>query len=182
MKNDLIFKSNLLDKEAISRALKRISHEIIEKNKGVIDVVLVGIKTRGKPISERIRDNILKFEGVNTPLETIDITLYRDDLQEDYEYPNIKDQKIKVSIKDKNVILIDDVIYTGRTARAALDAVTSNGRPKSIQLACLIDRGHRELPIRADFIGKNIPTSKKEIVKVSLIETDGKDSVDIYEK
>lgn len=182
MENNLIFKSNLMDKEAISRALKRISHEIIEKNKGVQDIVLVGIKTRGKPISERIQDNILKFEGELVPLESIDITLYRDDLKEDYEYPNIKSQKIKTSIKNKHVVLIDDVIYTGRTARAALDAVTSNGRPKSIQLATLIDRGHRELPIRADFVGKNIPTSKKEVVKVSLMETDNKDSVDIYEK
>ena len=182
MKNNLVFKSNLMDDKAISRALKRISHEIIEKNKGVSDIVLVGIKTRGKPLSKRIHANILKFEGVSVPLESIDITLYRDDLEEDYEYPNISSRKIKTNIKDKNVILIDDVIYTGRTARAALDAVTSNGRPKTIQLATLIDRGHRELPIRPDFVGKNIPTSKKEIVKVSLYETDEKDSVDIYEK
>lgn len=182
MKNNLIFKSNLMDDKAINRALKRISHEIIEKNKGVSNIVLVGIKTRGKPISKRIQENILKFEKVSVPLESIDITLYRDDLEEDYEYPNISSRKIGTSIKDKHVILIDDVIYTGRTARAALDAVTSNGRPKTIQLATLIDRGHRELPIRPDFVGKNIPTSKKEIVKVSLTETDGKDSVDIYEK
>ena len=176
------YKAALMDEKAIERALIRISHEIVEKNKGVKDLVLVGIKRRGVPLAERIRDNILAFEGVELPVSSVDITLYRDDLEEDYDKPMIKDAHIEVSIKDQKVILVDDVLYTGRTARAALDAVTSNGRPKSIQLAVLIDRGHRELPIRADYVGKNVPTSKEELIKVMLMEVDGKNAVDLYKK
>lgn len=176
------FKAALLDEKAIERALVRISHEIVEKNKGVQDIVLVGIKRRGVPLAERIRDNILKFEEMSVPVASVDITLYRDDLEEDYDTPQIRNHVIGVPIKDKNVILVDDVLYTGRTVRAALDAITANGRPRSIQLAVLIDRGHRELPIRADYVGKNVPTSRDEMVKVMLEEIDGKNSVEIFAK
>lgn len=176
------FKAGLLDEKAIERALVRIAHEIVEKNKGVEDLVLIGIKRRGVPLAERIRENILKFEGVELPVASVDITLYRDDLEEDYDTPLIKNALIEVPIKDKKVVLVDDVLYTGRTVRAALDAVTKNGRPNSIQLAVLIDRGHRELPIRADYVGKNVPTSRNELVKVMLEEIDGRNAVDIYTK
>ncbi|SFN37495.1 pyrimidine operon attenuation protein / uracil phosphoribosyltransferase [Proteiniclasticum ruminis] len=176
------FKAALLDEKAIERALVRIAHEIVEKNKGVQDLVLVGIKRRGVPLAERIRENILNFEEVSLPVASVDITLYRDDLEEDYESPQIKNDVIEVSIKDKKVVLVDDVLFTGRTVRAALDAITANGRPRSIQLAVLIDRGHRELPIRADYVGKNVPTSRNEMIKVMLEEIDGKNAVEIYTK
>lgn len=176
------FKASLMDEKAIERALVRISHEIVEKNKGVNDIVLVGIKRRGVPLAERIKENIRKFEDADLPVSSVDITLYRDDLEEDYDTPMIRNSDIDVPIKDKKVILVDDVLYTGRTVRAALDAVTKNGRPKSIQLAVLIDRGHRELPIRADYVGKNVPTSKDELIKVMLLEVDGRNAVDIYTK
>lgn len=176
------FKAALLDEKAIERALVRIAHEIVEKNKGVQDLVLVGIKRRGVPLAERIRENILNFEVVSLPVASVDITLYRDDLEEDYESPQIKNDVIEVSIKDKKVVLVDDVLFTGRTVRAALDAITANGRPRSIQLAVLIDRGHRELPIRADYVGKNVPTSRNEMIKVMLEEIDGKNAVEIYTK
>ena len=176
------FKASLMDEKAIERALLRISHEIVEKNKGVEGIVLVGIKRRGVPLAERIKENIKNFEGVDVPVSSVDITLYRDDLEEDYDSPFIRNSEISVPIKDQRVILVDDVLYTGRTVRAALDAVTSNGRPKSIQLAVLIDRGHRELPIRADYVGKNVPTSKEEMIKVMLMEIDGRNTVDIYTK
>ncbi len=176
------FKAGLMDEKAIERALVRISHEIVEKNKGVKDIVLVGIKRRGVPLAERIQENIRKFEDVEVPVSSVDITLYRDDLEEDYDTPYIKNSDIDVQIKNKKVILVDDVLYTGRTVRAALDAVTTNGRPQSIQLAVLIDRGHRELPIRADYVGKNVPTSRDELIKVMLEEIDGRNAVDIYIK
>ncbi|MBO1263750.1 bifunctional pyr operon transcriptional regulator/uracil phosphoribosyltransferase PyrR [Proteiniclasticum sp. SCR006] len=176
------FKAGLMDEKAIERALVRISHEIVEKNKGTKDIVLVGIKRRGVPLAERIQENIRKFEDAEIPVSSVDITLYRDDLEEDYETPMIKNAQIDVPIKDKKVILVDDVLYTGRTVRAALDAVTENGRPKSIQLAVLIDRGHRELPIRADYVGKNVPTSRNELIKVMLEEVDGRNAVDIFIK
>jgi len=176
------FKAALLDEKAIERALVRIAHEIVEKNKGVEDLVLVGIKRRGAPLANRIMDNIRRFEEIQVPVASVDITLYRDDLEEDYETPKVKDEPLSVSIKDKRIILVDDVLFTGRTVRAALDAITKNGRPKSIQLAVLIDRGHRELPIRADYVGKNVPTSRNELVKVMLEEIDGKNGVEIYTK
>jgi pyrimidine operon attenuation protein/uracil phosphoribosyltransferase len=175
------FKSNLMDEIGIRRAIMRISHEIVEKNKGVTDIVLVGIRRRGIPLAERIAESILTFEGVEVPVGSVDITLYRDDLEESYESPFIRDAAINVPVKGKKVILVDDVIYTGRTVRAAIDAVFSNGRPQSIQLAVLIDRGHRELPIRADYVGKNIPTSKQEVIKVELLEIDGNEAVKIFE-
>lgn len=171
-----------MDEKAIERALVRISHEIVEKNKGTEDLVLVGIKRRGVPLAERIRKNILQFEDIDVPVTSVDITFYRDDLEKDYENPLIKNAEIGIPIKGKKIILVDDVLYTGRTVRAALDAVTSNGRPQSIQLAVLIDRGHRELPIRADYVGKNVPTSKEELIKVMLMEIDGRNAVDIYMK
>lgn len=175
-------KATVLDEAAIRRALTRISHEIIEKNKGVEDLVLVGVKTRGVPIAKRLKNKIQEIEGVEMPEGELDITLYRDDLTEYQKEPEIKDTNITTDIDGKKVILVDDVLYTGRTVRAAMDALIDHGRPSSIQLAVLVDRGHRELPIRADFVGKNVPTSQDEIITVSLSETDEKDQVMIYEK
>lgn len=169
----MLEKTILLDKIATERALLRISHEIIEKNKGVKDVVLIGIVTRGFPMAKIIKNNIDSIEHSDVKVGKIDITLYRDDLSEISEMPLVGSNTIDFDIKDKNVILVDDVIFTGRTARAAIEAVLKIARPKSIQLAVLIDRGHRELPIRADFVGKNIPTSLQELVSVNFEETDG---------
>lgn len=174
-------KASLLDENAIRRALTRLSHEIIEKNKGVEDIVLVGIKRRGYPLAERLSEFIEKFEGVKIPVASVDITLYRDDLTNVSDTPNLNDPKIDVDIRGKKVIIIDDVLYTCRTVRAAIDAIMDQGRPEFIQLAVLVDRGHKELPIRADYVGKNIPTSKDEIIKVQIKEIDGTDSVEIYE-
>lgn len=175
-------KAQIMDSIGIERALKRVSHEIIEKNKGTENVVFVGIKTRGVPLAKRISDFIEEFEGVKVPVGTIDITLYRDDLTEKFEQPNIGEHKFDFDIKNKTVVLVDDVIYTGRTVRAALDAIIDIGRPKFIQLAVLVDRGHRELPIRPDYVGKNVPTSLSEVVQVRLKETDGEDRVIITEQ
>ncbi len=166
-------KKVLLDETALGRALLRISHEIVEKNNGVDDVVLVGIHTRGVPMAKRIRDNIENIEGKSVNMGVMDITLYRDDLSEIGEAADVKSTDIPFDIKNKNVILCDDVLYTGRTARAAIDALLHFGRPKTIQLAVLIDRGHREIPIRADYVGKNIPTSTQEMIAVRFDETDG---------
>ena len=170
---------NILDENAIKRSITRISYEIIEKNKGIENLVLVGIKTRGVPLAHRIAKRLFEIEGRIIPVGKLDITLYRDDLTEKNRDPVINSSEIPEDIENKIVILVDDVLYTGRTTRAALDAVTDIGRPQIIQLAVLIDRGHRELPIRADYVGKNVPTSKKEIVKVELSEVDGKDQVSI---
>lgn len=174
-------KASILDDKAMKRALARISHEIIEKNNGVEDIVLIGVKRRGIPLAQRIAKNIEEFEGVKVPVGSVDITLYRDDLTALNEDPNINDDEIEVEIKDKKVIIVDDVVYTGRTVRASIDAIFHNGRPNMIQLAVMVDRGHRELPIRPDYVGKNIPTSHEEIVSVSVSELDGEDSVKIYE-
>ncbi|MGU8579100.1 bifunctional pyr operon transcriptional regulator/uracil phosphoribosyltransferase PyrR [Clostridium perfringens] len=174
-------KASLLDENAIRRALTRLSHEIIEKNKGVEDIVLVGIKRRGYPLAERLSEFIEKFEGAKISVASVDITLYRDDLTNVSDTPNLNDPKIDVDIRGKKVIIVDDVLYTCRTARAAIDAIMDQGRPEFIQLAVLVDRGHKELPIRADYVGKNIPTSKDEIIKVQIKEIDGTDSVEIYE-
>ncbi|RWZ60675.1 bifunctional pyr operon transcriptional regulator/uracil phosphoribosyltransferase PyrR [Halobacillus fulvus] len=177
-------KATVLDDAAIRRALTRISHEIIEKNKGVEDLVLVGVKTRGVPIAKRIKKKIQEIEGVELPGGELDITLYRDDLtpQKQQHEPELKETNISADIDGKKVILVDDVLYTGRTVRAAMDALIDHGRPSQIQLAVLVDRGHRELPIRADFVGKNVPTSQGEIITVTLAETDDTDEVMIYEK
>lgn len=177
----MIEKAQLMDEKAIARAITRISHEIIEKNKGIEDIVLVGIKTRGVYIANRIAKKIEAIEGESINSGEIDITLYRDDLKKINVDPVLNGSNIKFDINDKTVILVDDVLYTGRTVRSALDAIIDLGRPKSIQLAILIDRGHRELPIRADYVGKNIPTSKHEIVSVMLGEVDKVDSVTIKE-
>ncbi|EES49676.1 bifunctional pyr operon transcriptional regulator/uracil phosphoribosyltransferase PyrR [Clostridium botulinum] len=174
-------KSTLLDDKAIKRTLIRISHEIIERNKGVEDIVLIGIKRRGYPLAQRIADQIEGIEGRKVDVGYVDITLYRDDLTIVEKDPTVKSIDIETSIKDKKVILVDDVLYTCRTVRAAIDAVMDLDRPEGIQLAVLIDRGHKELPIRADYVGKNIPTSKNEIIKVMLNEIDGEDSVKIYD-
>lgn len=177
------FKSKIMDESAFKRTLIRIAHQIIEKNSNVEDVCIVGIKTRGVPIAERIAAAIYDIEGVKVSTGELDITLYRDDLSyaED-EKPNVKSFKLDFDIKGKTVVIADDVIYTGRTVRAALDAILSVDRPSRIQLAVMVDRGHRELPIRPDYVGKNIPTSREEVVKVNLTETDKEDSVEIWGK
>ncbi len=176
------FKTLLMDGMAVTRAVKRISHEIIEKNNGCDDVVLVGIKTRGIPLAQMIQENVFALEGKKLPLEKLDITHYRDDLSELSETPKVVEDKILVDVKAKNVILCDDVLFTGRTVRAAIDAIMKHGRPKTIQLAILIDRGHRELPIRADFVGKNVPTSLDELVNVSFVSVDGENKVELFSK
>ncbi|GAA0075933.1 bifunctional pyr operon transcriptional regulator/uracil phosphoribosyltransferase PyrR [Clostridium sp. CTA-5] len=174
-------KAVLLDDKAIKRTLIRISHEIIERNKGIEDIVLVGIKRRGYPIAQRIAAYIEGIEGIKVDVGSVDITLYRDDLTIVDKEPKVKNLDLGVSIKNKKVILVDDVLYTCRTARAAIDAIMDVDRPKCIQLAVLIDRGHKELPIRADYVGKNIPTSKNEVIKVMVEEIDQEDSVKIYD-
>ncbi|GAQ26052.1 bifunctional pyr operon transcriptional regulator/uracil phosphoribosyltransferase PyrR [Tepidanaerobacter syntrophicus] len=174
-------KARIMDEKAIDRTLIRISHEIIEKNKGVEDLALVGIRRRGVPLARRLAKYISSIEGVEVPVGILDITLYRDDLSSLTLQPVVHKTEINFNIADKNIILVDDVIYTGRTIRAALDALADLGRAKSIQLAVLIDRGHRELPIRPDYVGKNVPTSNDEIVEVRLEEIDGENSVVILE-
>ncbi|MGB4985190.1 MAG: bifunctional pyr operon transcriptional regulator/uracil phosphoribosyltransferase PyrR [Erysipelotrichaceae bacterium] len=168
----------IMDESAIKRTMVRIAHEIVERNKGVKDIVLVGIKTRGVHLAKVLQDNILSFEGVVVPMVSIDVRGFRDDI----DTGNIVKEKLSVDIVNKKVILVDDVLYKGRTVRAAIDGVLSNGRPKEIQLAVLIDRGHRELPIRADFVGKNLPTSTSEKVLVRVVELDGETSVGIVEE
>ncbi|MEN6462352.1 MAG: bifunctional pyr operon transcriptional regulator/uracil phosphoribosyltransferase PyrR [Syntrophomonas sp.] len=174
-------KKLLMDDVAISRALTRIAHEIIERNKGVENVCIVGIRRRGGPLAQRLAEIIEKIEGINVPVGILDITLYRDDLTTLAAQPQIHRTEVYFDITDKEIVLVDDVLFTGRTIRAALDALMDIGRPKCIQLAVLVDRGHRELPIKADFIGKNIPTSRKEIISVKVTELDGIDEVVIQE-
>ena len=170
-------KAQIMDEAALNRALLRISHEIAEKNKGVDNLLLVGIRRRGEPIARRIQANIEKIEGVTVPSGSIDIRFYRDDLTALSESPQVRRTELPFDVTDRDVVLVDDVLYTGRTARAAIEAVFSCGRPRSIQFAVLVDRGHRELPIRADFVGKNIPTSRSELVEVRLPEYDGETGV-----
>ena len=174
---NFVKKNVIMDADAMRRAIVRISHEIIERNKGVEDVVLVGIRTRGVPIAERLAAAIKNIENVEIPVGMLDITLYRDDLSTLAYNPIVHGTEIDLDLNGKTIVLVDDVLYTGRTIRAALDAVIDMGRPKAIQLAVMIDRGHRELPIRADFAGKNVPTSHKESVEVHLEELDGVDEV-----
>lgn len=162
-------KAELLDEKAIGRTLKRISHEIIEKNKGTEDLVLIGVKRKGVPLANRIANFIENIEGNRIPVGDVDISLYRDDLNTFLGDGSIENMNLGVEVRNKKVILVDDVLYTGRTVRAAIDAIIAVGRPNSIQLAVLVDRGHRELPIRADYVGKNIPTSRHEMIKVSLV-------------
>jgi len=174
-------KTRIMDQDALNRSITRIAHEIIEKNKGVEDVILFGVRRRGVPMAERIAEKIFKIEEKRVPVGKLDITLYRDDLTTLADQPVVRGTEVPTTLQGKKVILIDDVLYTGRTVRAALDAIIDIGRPTSIQLAVLIDRGHRELPIRADFVGKNIPTSKKELILVKLLEVDGIDEVVLAE-
>jgi len=175
-------KTRLLDKDTLNRSIMRIAHEILEKNKGTESLCLVGIRNRGVYLANRLAESIKKIENKDIPIGSLDITLYRDDLTLISTQPVIHKTEIGFDITDKIVVLVDDVLYTGRTVRAALDELIDFGRPKSIQLAVLVDRGHRELPIRADFVGKNIPTSQKETVEVRLVEVDGRDEVVIVEK
>lgn len=174
-------KTLLMDGLAVERSIKRISHEIVEKNKGVDNLVLLGIVTRGVPFSQRIAQNILTFEGKQVAVGTVDISFYRDDIKKIAPTPILNGCNVPCDINDKDVILCDDVLYTGRTARAAMEAILSIGRPKTIQLAVLVDRGHRELPIRADYVGKNVPTTVTEIIKVCFPSTDNDDGVKLYD-
>ncbi|HEX3043643.1 MAG TPA: bifunctional pyr operon transcriptional regulator/uracil phosphoribosyltransferase PyrR [Bacillota bacterium] len=174
-------KAQVMDEENIRRSLYRLSHEITEHNKGTSDLVLVGIRSRGVPLANRLADFIKQSEGTSVPVGILDITFYRDDLSLIASQPVIHRTEMPVNISNKKIILIDDVLFTGRTVRAALDALMDLGRPACIQLAVLIDRGHRELPIRADFVGKNVPTAKREGVQVKLLEIDGEDRVVIVE-
>lgn len=171
----------ILDQHDIKRSLSRIAHEIWEKNRGVEDLVFIGIRRRGVTIAQRLSQKLKEIAGVSIPVGALDITLYRDDLSEIASQPVLKKTEISFAVKGKSIILCDDVLYTGRTVRAALDGIIDLGRPMSIQLAVLIDRGHRELPIQANYVGKNIPTSKQESVEVFLQEEDARDQV-IIEK
>ena len=175
-------KSKIIDGDGVRRAIMRISHEIVEKNKGTDGLILVGIRRRGVPLAERIQRYIEEFEGIKIPLGVLDITLYRDDLSTIDVQPVVHETDIPINIEGKTVILVDDVLYTGRTIRAALEAVMDRGRPGRVQLAVLVDRGHRELPIRADFVGKNLPTSRREIVAVCLQEVDESEEVLLLER
>jgi len=169
----------LLVSSDMKRALSRIAHEIVERNKGAEDIVLVGLRTRGVPLAQRIADIIQYFEGISVPIVALDIALYRDDISSPELEPTLQTTDISIDITDKHLVLVDDVLFTGRSIRAAMDALMDLGRPKSIQLAVLIDRGHRELPVRADYVGKNIPSSRDEEIRVRLEETDGVDKVTI---
>lgn len=175
-------KAKIMDEETIEKAVMRVSHEIIERNGATENLAIVGIRNRGEHLARRIVNNIRKISKGDVPIGILDITLYRDDLTEVAEQPQVHETKIDFDISGKNIVLVDDVLYTGRTIRCALDALIDYGRPLRIQLAVLIDRGHRELPIRADFVGKNVPTSLKEVVEVRLKESDGKNEVVICEK
>lgn len=172
----------IMDEAAIGRSLRRMSHEIIERNQSLEEVILVGVQTRGEPLARRIQANIAAFEGVTIPVELLDVTFYRDDLSRLQREPLVKNPAFTHKLNNKRLVIVDDVLFTGRTVRAAMDALLSNQRPKQIQLAVLIDRGHRELPIRPDFVGKNVPTSQNEQVQVKLQETDGEESVFIQER
>ena len=174
-------KSVIMDESAVMRSMKRITHEIIEKNNGSGDIILLGILRRGMPLAAILHDNIRCFEGTDVPVGSIDISLYRDDLTPVSDLPETGQTSIPCDITGRKVILVDDVIYTGRTVRAAIEAVFHYGRPSSIQLAVLIDRGHRELPIRPDYVGKNIPTSHSEVVSVMVEEYDGCYGVSLYQ-
>ncbi len=175
-------KSTLLDARELDRALTRIAHEIVERNKGAERLALIGVHTRGVPIAERLAERIATFERVRPEVGKLDITLYRDDLTEIALQPIVKRTEVPFDVSGMRLVLCDDVLYTGRTARAALDALVDMGRPAVIQYAVLVDRGHRELPIRADYVGKNVPTRRDEVVKVRLSEVDGEDEVLLGER
>ena len=172
-----MIKKVVMSTEDFGRSLARIAHEIIERNRTTEHLVLIGMRTRGVPLAKRLVASMKDFEGLKIPVGALDISLYRDDLSLLNRQPTVQRTDIPVSIDDKSVVLVDDVLYTGRSARAAMDALIDRGRPRSIQLAVLVDRGHRELPIRADYIGKNIPSSRHEEIQVHMVETDGMDGV-----
>jgi pyrimidine operon attenuation protein/uracil phosphoribosyltransferase len=179
---EYVAKASIMSAEEMKRALNRIAHEIVERNGGATNLVIVGIQRRGVQLAERVAGYIEGFEGTRVPFGTLDITLYRDDLTTLGPQPRVGETRIPVDIEEQHVVLVDDVLYTGRTVRAALDELMMDfGRAKTIQLAVLVDRGHRELPIRADYVGKNVPTSKREIIKVQVAEIDGQDRVLIGE-
>jgi pyrimidine operon attenuation protein/uracil phosphoribosyltransferase len=171
-----------MDAKAVERALIRVAHEMVEKNKGAENLAVIGIKTRGAYLAERIAKLIEQIERVKIPVGLMDITLYRDDIQTKLEQPLVQKTEVLFDVVDKVIVLVDDVLFTGRTIRAALDQIIDFGRPKNIQLAVLVDRGHRELPIRADYVGKNIPTAKDDRVNVKIIEVDKEDSVSIIKQ
>ncbi len=173
----LIEKTRIMDADTLTRTLRRMAHEIVERNGGTEALWLVGIRRRGVPLAQRLAGFVAEFEGVRLPIGTLDITLYRDDLTLKADHPQVQKTEIPGDLTGKRIVLVDDVLYTGRTARAALDALMDLGRPAIIQLAVLVDRGHRELPIRADYVGKNVPTSKREVIEVRLQEIDGRDEV-----
>jgi pyrimidine operon attenuation protein/uracil phosphoribosyltransferase len=172
----------LMDERAVNRALVRIAHEVVEELGGTDSPVLVGIQRRGVQLAETIRAEIRKFEDVEVPLGSLDITLYRDDLQQVAEQPVVQSTDLPFDVTGKVLVLVDDVLYTGRTIRAALDEITDFGRPRRILLAVLVDRGHREIPIRADFVGKNVPTSASQQIKVKVPDLDGELAVDLVER
>ncbi len=174
-------KALIMDESAISRALTRIAHEILERNRGEDNVCLVGVRRRGLPLAERIAERIATIEGKKPPVGAVDIAFYRDDLEEKADQPILNAATVDFDVTDRDIILVDDVIFTGRTVRAALEALFDLGRPKTVQLAVLVDRGLRELPFRPDFVGKNVPTRHSERVTVRLFETDGEDVVRIEE-
>jgi pyrimidine operon attenuation protein/uracil phosphoribosyltransferase len=173
-------KANIMDAVQIDRALSRIAHEIVEKNSPE-RIALVGIRTRGVPLAETLHAKILEFEGIDIPLGNVDVTLYRDDLSQVAASPIVQPTELGFDLDGHHVVLVDDVLFTGRTVRAAMDVLMDYGRASSIQLAVLVDRGHRELPIRADYVGKNVPTSIREVIKVACAPIDGEDCVTIFE-
>ena len=175
------FKAQIMDEVAMNRALTRIAHEIIEKNKGIEDLALMGIQRRGVPLARKLADIIYEIEQIRLPIGILDITMYRDDLSLLSVHPILNSTDIPFLVAGKRIVIVDDVIYTGRTVRAAIEAIMDAGRAEQIQLAVMVDRGHRELPIRADYIGKNVPTSKNEVIAVSVGEIDGKQEVSIYD-
>ena len=175
-------KAELMDEVAMGRAIKRIAHEIIERNRGTENLMLIGVQRRDIPLTQRIGAFIMQEENVELPVGTLDITFYRDDLSQLVEHPLVSATDIPANVTGMNVVLVDDVLYTGRTARCAMDAVMDMGRAATIQLAVLIDRGHRELPIRADYVGKNVPTSRQEMIEVNIAEIDGTNIVNLVEK
>lgn len=178
---DLKEKAQILDDKGMRRAMVRIAHEVIERNKGVENLVLIGIRRRGVPLAQRLAKFINDIEGTSVPVGILDITLYRDDLTTLANQPQVHQTEVAFPITGKKVVLVDDVLYTGRTVRAALDAIMDLGRPEVVQLAVLIDRGHKEIPIRADYVGKNVPTSRKEVISVRLTEIDQEERVVILE-
>lgn len=174
-------KAVIIDAKEMSRMITRVAHEIVERNKGTENLAIVGIRRRGVPLAERIQEEIRRFEGEEVPMGSLDITFYRDDLEKIAHQPVLSTTDIMFDLEDLVVVLVDDVLYTGRTVRAAMDAIIDYGRPKSIQLAVLVDRGHRELPISPNFVGKNVPTSQREVIGVKVKEIDGQDAVYIRE-